>query len=81
MRDQYFKITITYDYDKDKTVLTIEDKFKKLPRIHQLDALLDAQELLNNKYSSYLDTFNTKKLTEGEENAIKKRKKQKSLCG
>ena len=80
MRDQYFKITITYDYEKDKTVLTISDKFKTLPRIHQLDALLDAQELLNNKYSSYLDTFNTKKLTKGEENAIKEREKQKSLC-
>ena len=80
MRDQYFKITITYDYEKDKTVLTIEDKFKKLPRMPQLDALLDAQELINNKYYSYLDTFNTKKLTKGEKNAIKERKKQKSIC-
>ena len=80
MRDQFFKITITYDYEKDETVLTISDKFKILPRIHQLDALLDAQELLNNIYSSYLDSLNTKKLTKGEENAIKERKKQKSLC-
>tara|TARA_R110000824_G_scaffold398305_2_gene602236 strand:+ start:551 stop:793 length:243 start_codon:yes stop_codon:yes gene_type:complete len=80
MRDQYYKITITYDYEKDKTVLTISDKFKTLPRIHQLDALLDAQELLNNKYASYLDTFNKKKLTKGEENAIKEREKQKSVC-
>ena len=80
MRDQFFKITITYDYEKDKTELTISDKFNALPRIHQLDALLDAQELLNNKYSSYLDSFNTKKLTKGEENAIEEREKQKSLC-
>jgi hypothetical protein len=80
VRDQYYKITITYDYEKDKTLLTISDKFKTLPRIHQLDALLDAQGLLNNYYSDFLKDFAFKKLTKGEENAIKERKKQKSLC-
>ena len=76
MRDQFFKITITYDYEKDKTMLTIEDKFKKLPRIIKLNTLLEAQELLNNNYVGILDTFDTHKLTKGEENAIKKRYKQ-----
>tara|TARA_R110002020_G_scaffold277603_4_gene493058 strand:- start:1515 stop:1757 length:243 start_codon:yes stop_codon:yes gene_type:complete len=80
MRDQFFKITITYDYEKDKTVLTIEDKFKKLPRIIKLNTILEAQELLNNKYVGLLDTFDTHKLTQGEENAIEKRYKQESVC-
>ena len=80
MRDQYYKITITYDYEKDKPVLTISDKFKTLPRIHKLDALLDAQGLLNNYYSDFLKDFTFKKLTKGEQNAIKERKKQESVC-
>lgn len=75
MRDQFFKITITYDYEKDKTVLTIEDKFKKLPRIIKLNTILEAQELLNNNYVGILDTFDTHKLTQGEKNAIEKRYK------
>mgnify|MGYP003137328299 CR=1 FL=1 len=79
MRDQYYKITITYDYEKDKTSLTISEKFKKLPRVHQLDAMLDAQGLLNNKYEGFLEQLRKKKLTKGEEDALKKRKKQKSF--
>jgi hypothetical protein len=79
MRDQFFKITITYDYEKDKTVLTIEDKFKKLPRIIKLNTILEAQELLNNNYVGILDTFDTHKLTQGEKNAIEKRYNQESV--
>tara|TARA_R100000781_G_scaffold104716_1_gene68478 strand:+ start:287 stop:655 length:369 start_codon:yes stop_codon:yes gene_type:complete len=65
-----YQISFVYDYNKDKTVIKVEDKLHKLPRIHQLDFLKDATEQLLDLYNKKLDAFYESPKKESEKKII-----------
>jgi hypothetical protein len=48
---------ISYNYDTDKTTVTLDKEFTTLPFIHQLDALRDAIADLQGIYDDTLQKF------------------------
>jgi hypothetical protein len=86
VRNAKYEIMLLYDYNKDKTTIIYEDKYEKLPRIHQLDFLKDALKIVTDEYNAKLEEFNKSVPTKKEieilkeiENATKKRDEQKNI--
>lgn len=48
------KLIFKYNRSKDDTFVTVDDNFKALPLIHQLDAMRDAIELITGLYNETL---------------------------
>ena len=57
IRNAKYQISTIYDYDKDKTVIEMEEKIDKLPRIYQLNFLRDTLEMINKLYKDKLKQF------------------------
>ena len=85
VRDSIYTLQIEYDYDSDITKLILPDKLRLLPRVHALDFLKDAQNLITDEYYQRLKLFTESTWSESEKrqvkeakHAIEKRKQQKS---
>lgn len=85
VRDSIYTLEIEYDYDSDITKLVLPDKLRLLPRIHALDFLKDALNLVAEEYNVRLKLFNESNWSESEKkqvreakHAIEERKQQKS---
>lgn len=58
------KLIFKYNRSKDDTFVTVDDNFKALPLIHQLDAMRDAIELITGLYNETLLKMRTQWLEE-----------------
>lgn len=85
VRDSIYTLQLEYDYETDETKLIIPDKLRLLPRIHALDFLQDALNLVSDEYNQRLKLFTESTWSESEKkqvkeakHAIEERKQQKS---
>tara|TARA_R110000824_G_scaffold41873_1_gene124092 strand:- start:341 stop:658 length:318 start_codon:yes stop_codon:yes gene_type:complete len=86
VRDSVYALLLEYDYATDETKLIIPEKLRLLPRIHTLDFLKDAQNLINEEYYQRLNIFTNSEWSESEikhvkesKHAIEKRKVRQDI--